>query len=1020
MFALRFSPSAAVMAAALIASCSAEKKPETSSFYGRKIAPILTSSCATSPSNSSCHVAADDRGNALGNLNVESYATVKLRRDLLIDYGPYGLPGLLLKTVPPYSLRLTSWDTDAINITTDIAHAGGSLLDPGSGSYAQLDRWIDNGATENNAKPSPKEYKKTACSETLGIDPTFQPDTDPPDPDFAKFSSGVNGLLGQTCAFGNCHGNPANSLYLTCGNNDQQKRWNYFAASNYVSVEPTQSEILRRTLSPTQGGTYHEGGSIFDSPDSDGYKAILDWATAKGGPSNVPADPGFVFFAKRVQPILVKRGCMMLGCHSASMFHDYRLRGGSGGHFGLPATRRNYELTLEQVALESPDPNASRVIRKNLAPKSGGGILHRGGSLFAGAGDPAQCDLVAAETGDLDKQEPYCVVVAWIEKERSIRMANDPGLTGIVYVKRPPAPAPDRPQDWETYAPGADLLRASASLDAQGGVSASGPTSLLGSCGLSAATADVRRPAVSWDGSKIAFSARSSAGEPFKVYVIDGSACAPEATINGPPLDDAGNAVPDNGEMIHNFDPAFAPDGRIVFTSTRGNVKNTGAIGWSGPTRTPADPSKLNTNLYVLEGGKVRQLTFLLNQELSPSFMGDGRVIFVTEKRAPGFYQLAGRRENLDGGDYHPLFGQRGTVGYDQLTDVVELSDKNLAGIFSDHTAVHGGGTLVVINRSIGVDQASTVPDDYTQDPAAIDWPNPVFFQRSIKIVDPTATGRGATQGAYRSPSPLPNGKIVVSYAPNVIDNAAFSGKYELRVVDPLTGQNTPLLSDGADDLIWPAAIYARGNRGVFKSRIDEANGATTVYDDDAHRDRSQITFVDFPLIASLLFQNTRTGRKLGGDDVEIWANLPPEPGVNSYAAGGGFVASDQYGQVYVRRQRLGATSVEEDGSLKVQIPGGMPITLAAVSRLAGETKASKHFQREEMQFYPGEWVRQSFRRDLFNGMCAGCHGSVSGYENDIAVNPDILTQASQVKARSADPKDLTKLSGSPQGPPFP
>jgi len=34
-----------------------------------------------------------------------------------------------------------------------------------------------------------------------------------------------------------------------------------------------------------------------------------------------------------VQPILVKKGCMMLACHSPAQFHDYRLRGGSGGSF---------------------------------------------------------------------------------------------------------------------------------------------------------------------------------------------------------------------------------------------------------------------------------------------------------------------------------------------------------------------------------------------------------------------------------------------------------------------------------------------------------------------------------------------------------------------------------------------------------------------------------------------------------------------------------------------------------------
>jgi hypothetical protein len=206
----------------------------------------------------------------------------------------------------------------------------------------------------------------------------------------------------------------------------------------------------------------------------------------------------------------------------------------------------------------------------------------------------------------------------------------------------------------------------------------------------------------------------------------------------------------------------------------------------------------------------------------------------------------------------------------------------------------------------------------------------------------------------------------------------------------------------------------------VFKSRFDEANGATTVYDDADHRDRSQITFVDVPVIASLLFQNTRTGRRLGGNEIEIWANLPPEPGVTSFDAGGAFVTSDDYGQVYVRRRKLGSATVEEDGSLKVQIPGGLPVTLATWVKLAGETEPTKHFQREEMQFYPGEWVRQGFRRDLFNGMCAGCHGSVSGYEREIAVNPDVLTQASQVIARDKEAKDMTSPSGDPHGPPFP
>jgi hypothetical protein len=98
-----------------------------------------------------------------------------------------------------------------------------------------------------------------------------------------------------------------------------------------------------------------------------------------------------------------------------------------------------------------------------------------------------------------------------------------------------------------------------------------------------------------------------------------------------------------------------------------------------------------------------------------------------------------------------------------------------------------------------------------------------------------------------------------------------------------------------------------------------------------------------------------------------------------------------------------------------------MPFLLAAETQLSGDLAPTLHFQREEMQAYPGEMLRQSFRRDLFNGLCGGCHGSVSGLENHVAVNPDILTQASVVQARGDEALDLTLTSpGAPEGPEFP
>lgn len=1013
------------------ASGCTRPKEATTTYYDRKIGPILVASCTTSPSQSTCHVNADREGNALGNLDVSSYNKLILRHDLLLNYGPYGMPELLLKVVKPFELPLTSWDGKSQVITSDIAHQGGQLIDETSSAFTTLSAWIARGASVNNSPPPPPKLAFPSCSHDVGSDPAFDATKDPNTTDYSYFLNHVNPVLGQSCAATNCHGSTVNTLYLTCGQTPEQARWNYFAASQYVSKDAAASEILRRALAPVQGGVYHEGGTVFTSPTDPRYKALTKWVEMKGPPTDVPTAAGFEFFATRVQPMLVKRGCMQIGCHSPAMGHEYRLRGGSGGHFSLAATKKNYLLTLEQVALDSPDPNSSRIIRKNLSPAQGG-ILHRGGPLFASQGDPSKCDLTAAATGPLDQQPEYCVLVAWIKKERQDRMAAAQQLSGIVYVQRSPAPTPDTPQDFGTYAPGSDLMLAPASLDANNQVKITGPgTSLLGACGLNPATADVRRPAVSWDGKLIAFAARSSASEPLKIYVINGGQCAPDPVINAPAVDESGKPVPTNGELVHNFDPTFAPDGRIVFASTRGNIMDTSAFPYQGPQRTPADPSKLNADLYVKENGKIRQLTFLLNQELSPFFMNDGRLIMTTEKRAPGFYQLAGRRMNLDGGDYHPLFGQRATVGYTQLTNIVELDDKDFAGVFSDKGAEHQAGTLVIINRSLGIDMDTKASKKvYLQDPGAEGYIDPAFYQHSIKILDPKAVGHVTApaceqppcKGAYRDPAPLPNGNLLVSYAPNVTNVASFNGNFDIYEVDPHTGQKTQLITN-AKDLLWPVGVYARYNpHGIFQSKLGEPNGATHVYTDAADQHHSEITFLDVPLLGSLIFQNTRTGRLLPKSPapVQVWEDMPPPKGVTSYSGGGKFVTSDQYGKLYVRRRLLGSMQILNDGSARVEIPGGMPVVLSFNIKLAGDPGPTRHFQREEMQFYPGETSRQSFRRDLFDGECGLCHGSVSGLESHVAINPDILTQASNVAARTAQPTLLMTPSSSDRGPPFP
>src|SRR5260370_41439691 len=103
--------------------------------------------------------------------------------------------------------------------------------------------------------------------------------------------------------------------------------------------------------------------------------------------------------------------------------------------------------------------------------------------------------------------------------------------------------------------------------------------------------------------------------------------------------------------------------------------------------------------------------------------------------------------------------GMHPSIGYQQATEIKEALDRNFILVLSDVGAKGAGGTIATFNRSIG---------PFESDRHDID------FLRSVQVIDPAATGRaGATQGAYRSPFPLPDGRILASYDGAVTDLSA-------------------------------------------------------------------------------------------------------------------------------------------------------------------------------------------------------------------------------------------------------
>lgn len=980
-----------------VGGCEPDLPPD-GSYFDDHIAPVFEGSCLHNAGG--CHVA-DDRGEAPGNLDLASYDSLMRRQDLLATYGPYPVPTLLLKTGTPVQVYVetldppdpTRPDERSTRVTVDIRHAGGRIITQGTSTDGLLRRWLSSGYTRTGV-PARRDGAggDGTCVAGTGTATGFDPDAPPADAaSFDRFVRDAAPTLRARCSSAACHGAALADFHLACGDDVAEQRWNWFIATQFLGDPVERSELLRRPLPPERGGSFHGGGAIFDGTSDPAWARMRDWAasTVATDPAHyreADATPGYRFFANRVIPVFVREGCMVLGCHSPIGLR-FQLRGGSGGAFSTFARRRNYALARAFLSLESDDPTRSRLIEKNLfAPGTSGngeGITHRGGALFEDEGRE-RCGDFDVEHGDLDQVPSFCVLAHWQALERGEAIARgevqpSPSPRGVLFVERPLGVG--RPTEIDVYRPGADLRLADASLDTTGALSLGAGTSLMAGCGLDVGSADVRGPASSWDGTRIAFSARTSESTPARLYWADATGGGCELI---PGVASAADGA--NGILTHDLDPAFAPDGTIVFVSTRGDLDRSDTPS-QGPTRTPARLEP-NANLFVFDPTtqSVRQLTFLLDQELAPSLMGDGHVIYTTEKRADDFHMLALRRQLLDGGDYHPLYASRESLGFDSATEVVELIDGRFAFVAGELDAADGAGSIAVFDRSLGPDQDDRDPTDRA-------------YVHSLRTM---------AAGTFRSPSPLPSGRILVSCA-----SAAAPADFDLCELDPRTGDVRALAGVVGRAEIEAVAIYARSHRLIARSDGREIDhpilepGATDAV----------VRFTDFPMIESLMFTNTRTYRpidhRIGG--IELLSPRPPPTGITRFEdLPADRVITDTRGRFWRDRRSLGVVMLLPDGSTRIRLPGGTPLMFAPTDAAgrALDFDVNMPFegplvQREAEQYYPGERITRSVPRQFFNGLCGGCHGSISGREIDVAVSLDVISGASTDLARLTDPVDL-------------
>jgi hypothetical protein len=998
----------AIAAAAALCGCRPAPPPEEH-FFDVHIQPILNTFCVgnTSP----CHSIATDpvtnMPTALGNLDLSSYDGVQKRRDVLRTYGSYPQPLLLLKAMPPASNQIPY---QGQFYPSEIQHSGGSPIQPDTDAYFELKNWLDNGANRDGIAPQAVPNTGIGnCSDALppvsqriAVDTTSQA--------YQDFVANVEPMLESSCAYGTCHGSVQADLYLTCGSSGSdpasELAFNYAQVAGFVigpPADPTmvnvdQSEILLRPLAIAAGGVSHTGGTFFQSRTDSTWLSWESWAKdVQAAPPLVygPKTAGQTFFEENVMPKLLVRGCDLEGCHSPDGFNDFRLRSGAFGFFAPAVLTRNYHaLADEFMAFDTVDVKQSRAVKKNIIAGSGG-MTHRAGSILEDIN--TSVDTPCPQPFDpTTATRAFCVLAAWQQTERQDRIAAgtvSPMTAGsvlpLVFVSRPKNG--DTLLQFDTYEGGADLKLADATLDATGQVTAVGNVrSALAPCaGLAGQDVDVRGPEWSYDATKVVFAARPGAASGLDLWLLDVAGGTCQQLTN-----DNGRIVSGTNVRVHNFDPVFAPDDTIVFASTRsGTLTQRNMLPNSDLFR--VKPTMTGTFSY--DFSSPEQMTFLLNSELSPAFMQDGRVSFTAEKATPDFYQLSGRRMNWDLTDYHPLLAQRAqststfdntllpSVGYQEATEIREGLDRNFVLILSNEGALGGGGALVTFNRSIGPFEA-----DRTD----------VTFLKSMVIVDPAAqpAADGTTTGAYRSPFSLPNGEILASYAANVANINTDVPQYALVAVDAQTGARRPLASDGSLSYVEAALGYKRGETELFSNLPQLVFGGHSGM--TSAGTNGIMHFPDVPVLATLLGANLRRGRDVsafdGAASLKVYQDLAPPANSTTSIIPMGALA-------YSQTLLIGSASLQEDHSLIALVPAGVPLILEVDD---GSGNALFRMS-EEHQVTAGEYITPGPPRAVFNNICGGCHGSLSGSELDVAVNADALTGASVSLSRGADPQRL-------------
>ena len=560
--------------------------------------------------------------------------------------------------------------------------------------------------------------------------------------------------------------------------------------------------------------------------------------------------------------------------------------------------------------------------------------------------------------------------------------------TAIAYVKRH-VDAIGNPTEAIRFYPGGDLfIKMSASTDALAyNISAL----------ITEGQGDVSGPEASFDGTKIIFSAKKSVTSKWNLWQYDVETYALTPILLNSSHDD--------------IDPAFLPDGRIVFSSNRQqrsqviqNLEGSPQV-YKQLDEYQREPV-FNLHVFNPANGSIAQISFNQSHDRNPSVMSNGKILFSRWEHLGDRNQYSVYTINPDGTDLAVYYGAHSPG--EAFLHPREAENGHLISSVMPLTQTYQGGAIIDVDIA-NHDEAFILNSAAETTPEITPEKNNNGQQLVTSDINFQEASSLSPRGRYTTPYPLWNGSgnILASYSVSrpleVVDAITQEATqvedepfYNLVLLDPKSGSQKIIeTSEAGFALLEGIIIFPRPLPTIIEDTVTlqdffSATPATisirSVYDTDFLERMGPQVLIESESIATLTNPNAAEQRTKIADIARLKNPLitPPDrlpakfvrvtkavftpPGLGQAVTGK---------TPHKMRRILGYSPVEPDGSVKFSLsnenshcvefnPGALPVyaTDSAIEISVVDSKArAMQLHSSWLQVRPGE-----------NLQCNGCH----------------------------------------------